>query len=139
MNIPGVGSLKQLMTRNFKKHYTQPEAKALLPRVRKWLAELNQLREQVEKQEERLDNLMAPGADLGGALVNGWVRNLARMKDLFLEFHRREIQIKDVSRGLIDFPAIIGGKEVFLCWEEGEDDIEFWHDLGTGYSGREKL
>ena len=43
---------------------------------------------------------------------------------------RREIQIKDVDGGLGDFPAIIGGKEVFLCWEQDEKDIEFWHDFG---------
>jgi hypothetical protein len=44
-----------------------------------------------------------------------------------------------MARGLVDFPAIMGGKEVFLCWESDEDDIEFWHDLETGYGGREKL
>ncbi|MBI3881959.1 MAG: DUF2203 family protein, partial [Verrucomicrobia bacterium] len=52
---------------------------------------------------------------------------------------RREIQIKDLERGLVDFPAILGGREVFLCWESGEDDIEFCHDLATGYAGRERL
>jgi hypothetical protein len=55
------------------------------------------------------------------------------------EFQRREILIKDIDRGLVDFPSIIGGKEVFLCWEKDEDDIEFWHDLDTGYAGRERL
>jgi len=40
---------------------------------------------------------------------------------------------------LIDFPAIIGGNEVFLCWEQDEEDIEFWHDLESGYAGRERL
>ena len=38
-----------------------------------------------------------------------------------------------------NIPCIIGGKEVFLCWEKDEDDIEFWHDLETGYGGRERL
>jgi hypothetical protein len=47
--------------------------------------------------------------------------------------------LKDLERGLIDFPAIIGGKEVFLCWEQDEEDIEFWHDLDAGYAGRERL
>ena len=50
-----------------------------------------------------------------------------------------ESQIKDLERGLIDFPAIVAGREVFLCWEQDEDDIEYWHDLDTGYAGREKL
>jgi hypothetical protein len=124
---------------HYKKHYTLEEARALLPKVRKWLDRLNHLRAELEKQDKRLENLMAGGNDLGGSLVNSWIRNLADLKALLLEFHQRDIQIKDLARGLLDFPAIIAGKEVFLCWEQGEDDIEFWHDLDTGYAGRERL
>ena len=43
------------------------------------------------------------------------------------------------ERGLVDFPAILAGREVFLCWEQDEEDIEFWHDLASGYAGRERL
>jgi hypothetical protein len=82
---------------------------------------------------------MEPGRDVGGDLVNSWVRSLAEIKSSLLEFHRREIQIKDLDRGLIDFPAIIGGREVFLCWEQEDEDIEFWHDLDAGYAGRERI
>ena len=63
----------------------------------------------------------------------------AEFQKLMTEFREREIQIKDLDRGLIDFPAIIGGREVFLCWEQDEEDVEFWHELGTGYAGRERL
>jgi hypothetical protein len=49
------------------------------------------------------------------------------------------VVIKDFDRGLVDFPHLREGREVFLCWELDEDDIEFWHDLDTGYSGRERL
>jgi len=76
---------------------------------------------------------------LGGEVVTKWVRLLAEIKDLIEEFSRREIEIKDLERGLIDFPAFIAGKEVFLCWEKDEEDIEFWHDLSTGYAGRERI
>ena len=61
------------------------------------------------------------------------------MQVLLGEFQKRDIHIKDIERGLLDFPAIIGGREVFLCWELGEDNIEFWHDLETGYGGRERI
>jgi len=64
---------------------------------------------------------------------------MGNIKEVLLEFQRREIQIKDLDRGLIDFPAVIGGREVFLCWEQGEADIEFFHDLDAGYAGRERL
>ena len=47
--------------------------------------------------------------------------------------------IKDIDRGLIDFPAIIDDREVFLCWELGEDEVAYWHDLEAGYGGREPL
>jgi hypothetical protein len=127
------------MPHRFKKHYTRAEASALLPQIRLWLKRIVQLREDLEKYETRLNSLMQTGCDLGGETVNCWVRLLADIQEVFMEFHQREIQIKDLSRGLIDFPALIGGKEVFLCWEDGEDDVEFWHDLDAGYAGREPL
>jgi hypothetical protein len=76
---------------------------------------------------------------LGGEIVNRAVRALADFKGAAREFQDRQIQIKDLDRGLIDFPAIIDGREVFLCWEQDEEDIEFWHDLEAGYAGRERL
>jgi hypothetical protein len=127
------------MAYQFQKHYTRDEARELLPEIRQWLKRIRQLQAELQKCEERLNGLMAPGCDLGGGLVNRWIRTLADLEAVFLEFQRREIQIKDVERGLVDFPAIIGGKEVFLCWEQDDEDIEFWHDLEAGYSGRERL
>jgi hypothetical protein len=123
----------------FKKHYTREQARALMPQVSQWLTQLKELHAQSLKQEQRLEGLMARDSDLGGSLVNGWVRSLAAIRGLLLEFQTREIQVKDLERGLVDFPAVIGGKEVFLCWEQGEEDIEFWHDLDTGYAGRTRL
>ena len=76
---------------------------------------------------------------MGGESVNSLVRTLVDLREVLCEFHKRDIQIKDLNRGLIDFPAIIAGREVFLCWEDGEEDIEFWHDLDAGYAGREPL
>jgi hypothetical protein len=49
------------------------------------------------------------------------------------------VQIKDFDRGLVDFPHLREGREVFLCWELDEDDIAFWHDIDAGYAGRERL
>jgi hypothetical protein len=83
--------------------------------------------------------LNEPGRDLGGEAVNLWLRIYADVRETLSEFQKREIQIKDLDRGLIDFPAFVAGKEVFLCWELDEEDIEFWHDLDTGYAGREPL
>jgi hypothetical protein len=127
------------MDHRFEKHYTREEASALLPQIRLWLAKLNRLRPELERFDKRLGGMTGQGHDIGGETVNGWIRTLADMQELLAEFQRREILIKDLSRGLVDFPAIIGGREVFLCWESDEDDIEFWHDLETGFGGRERL
>jgi len=127
------------MAHRFDKHYTREEARELLPQIRKWLAELNLRREEMQRFETRLSGLTEAGNDVGGDTVNSWIPALAAMQELLAEFQKRQIFIKDLSRGLIDFPALIGGREVFLCWEQDEDDVEFWHDLETGYSGREKL
>ena len=127
------------MANQFKQHYTRDQARALLPQVRQWLKQLSALRQKLSDSDERLARLMAGGNDVGGETVNRWVRVAADVKATLAEFQRREIQIKDLDRGLIDFPAILDGKEVFLCWEQDEEDIEFWHDLHSGYAGRERL
>ena len=123
----------------FRKHYTREEARALLPQIREWLKHLTQVRKWLEDCDTKVQELLKEGADVGGDLASNWVKLVAEFQKLMTEFREREIQIKDLDRGLIDFPAIIGGREVFLCWEQDEEDIEFWHELGTGYAGRERL
>ena len=127
------------MKHQFRKHYTREEARELLPQIREWLKHLTQVRNWLEECDRKVQHLLKAGADVGGETANNWVRFAAEFQKLVGEFRKREIQIKDIDRGLIDFPAIIGGREVFLCWEQDEDDIEFWHDLDTGYAGRERL
>ncbi len=127
------------MNYRYKTHYTRDEARALLPHVRLWLSRVSQLRQELQKSDKRLSQMIEPGRDLGGPHVNTWLRNVADLQEVLMEFRRREIQLKDLDRGLLDFPAIVAGKEVFLCWEQDEEDIEFWHDLDAGYAGRERL
>ena len=55
------------------------------------------------------------------------------------ELQEMEVVLRDLDRGLVDFPSIRDGEEVFLCWEEGEDEIGFWHELEAGYGGRRPL
>lgn len=123
----------------FTRHYTREEAKALLPQIRRWLEVLEQGRVELETSDRRVTGLRISGEDLGGAVVNKAVRSLLEIRGVLREFEEREIIIKDLERGLIDFPSLMAGKEVFLCWEKDEDDIEYWHDIDTGYAGREPL
>jgi len=126
------------MAHQFRKHDTHDQARALLPEIRQWLDQLQQLRQKLAAQDQRIGQILKNG-DMGGPTINDWIRMLAQTKGVLEQFRRREIQVKDLDRGLIDFPALIGGREVFLCWEQDEEDIEFWHELDTGYAGRERL
>ena len=56
-----------------------------------------------------------------------------------LALREREIVLRDLDRGLIDFPSLRGEREVYLCWEEGEPEIGYWHDPGAGFAGRRRL
>jgi len=123
----------------FRKHYTREEARALLPQIREWLKHLTQVRKWLEDCDAKVQHLLKEGSDVGGELASNWVKLVAEFQKLSGQFQKREILIKDLDRGLIDFPAIIAGREVFLCWEQDEEDIEFWHELNTGYAGRERL
>ena len=123
----------------YRKHYTREEARALLPQIRQWLAALAEKRQIVNASEHKMLERLSKGYDLGGQVVNDWVRTLAELKTLIDEFQQREIQIKDLERGLIDFPAFIDGEEVFLCWKKDEDDISYWHELHSGYAGRKPI
>ncbi len=50
-----------------------------------------------------------------------------------------DIVLRDIERGLIDFPALVSGRQIWLCWRIGEDDVAWWHELTTGFSAREPL
>lgn len=127
------------MKRRFRKHYTLEEARTLLPQVREWLQEIHRLRHQLQPLDQRIEQLLANGDDIGGDSVQRQTRLLADLQNVVHELFVREIQIKDIDRGLVDFPSIMDGREVFLCWEMEDEDIEFWHELDTGYAGRERL
>jgi hypothetical protein len=49
------------------------------------------------------------------------------------------VQLRDIEQGLADFPALVNGRQVWLCWQLGQDEIHFWHDLGSGFGGRRPL
>jgi hypothetical protein len=123
----------------FSIHYTREEARQLLPLIQSWLQKLAHLDERLSKAASRVQQLVAGGQDRGGPTVEEYLRLQADCLEILNEFEKRQILVKDLNRGLIDFPAIVGGREVFLCWEQGEDDIEFWHEIDGGYAGRERL
>ena len=121
------------------RHFTRAEANALLPQLTDLL---NQLR--VAKDE--LADTKAHEALADAAPTNGGGDEGRRVGMAFLEVRRlletleqSGIVLRDIDRGLVDFPALAEDREIYLCWELGEDDVAHWHDLDAGYGGREPL
>ena len=98
------------MAYHFKTHYTLAQARGLLPQLRAWLDQLAVSRARLQSQEAEITKMMAPGCDVGGMTVNQFITALLDLRQLLIEFERRDIQIKDVDRGLVDFPAVIDGR-----------------------------
>ena len=122
-----------------RRHYTVEEARAQLPWVAERLAAIRRARERLTDADARRAMAQGPRGNGGGSLGK-------RVGEAFLElqagvaaFGQREIVLRDLDRGLIDFPAIRDGREVYLCWIDGEEDIGFWHELDAGYAGRQEL
>jgi hypothetical protein len=121
------------------RHFTREEANALLPQLTELLAQLREARDE-------LTDVEAHEALSEAAPTNGGGEEGRRVGVAFLEVRRlletveqAEIVLRDIDRGLVDFPALIDGREVYLCWELGEDEVGYWHDLEGGYGGREPL
>jgi hypothetical protein len=121
------------------RHYTLEQARAELPWVAEQIAEMRDARARLTDEDTR-------HALAGGSAANGGGAAGKRVGEAFLElqsavvaFDERGIVLRDLDRGLVDFPAIRDGREVYLCWLDGEEDIGYWHELDAGYGGREAL
>jgi hypothetical protein len=121
------------------RHYTIEEARALLPWVTERLGAVRDARERLTDAEAR--RRLADGApgNGGGSAGKGVSEAFLELQAGMAAFERREIVLRDLDRGLIDFPTLRDDREVYLCWIDGEDDIAFWHDLDAGFAGRQPL
>ena len=121
------------------RHYTLEQANAALPWVGERIERLREAQEQLTEKEAR-DALSeaAPGNGGGepGQVVS---EGFLALRSGLAELEAMEIVLRDLERGLVDFPALREGREVYLCWVEGEDEIAFWHELEAGYAGRQPL
>jgi hypothetical protein len=122
------------------RYFTVDEVNALLPRLRDLLGQLNQIREHVIALQPELHRVVehAPGNG-GGRAASDAVADFQHFDRLIGEINRMGCLLKDVSHGLVDFPAIRDGREVYLCWQLGEPEVRFWHDLDAGFAGRQPL
>ena len=66
-------------------------------------------------------------------------KSLQDTKDALAEMEAIGVQVKDLDKGLLDFPCLIDGRTVLLCWKLGEKEIGFWHSIEDGFAGRKPL
>lgn len=123
-----------------KRFFTVEEARRLLPEIRKTTAEIVSLSDRLEKHREAIQVLAdAAGANAGSPEGTSYLENL-----ILLQNHIRDIReigciVKSIQEGLVDFPHLKDGREVYLCWKYGEDDIRYWHEVDGGFAGRMPL
>ena len=111
----------------------------MIPMITDWLDSLMKSRAELEKAGVPMEGMLRDGCSVGGNLARRYLGAFLEVQSTLREFARREIFVKDLERGLIDFPAFVAGREVFLCWERGETDVAHWHDLEGGYASRAPL
>jgi hypothetical protein len=123
------------------KMFTLEEANALLPSVRLRLERIQRLYGRLAEFRESA-KAAASASEFGGGMEGGpaYVKALYEVGKLTTELHDMGVQLKDYSRGLIDFPTMRDDRVVLLCWQLGDgDEIEWWHEVEAGFAGRQPL
>ena len=122
-----------------RRHFTLEQANAMLPAVGAIVRSLRSAREKLAARG--VDSGFALHAETTGGAWPGRERAAAAVS-LILGFERleqREVLVRDLERGVVDFPTIAGDREVYLCWQVGEPEIRHWHGLRAGFAGRRPL
>lgn len=124
------------------KIFSVEEANSLLPSVRHLVRKIQRAHKQILSEEGAAKEAAEFAEQGGGGIANGvaYAANLIDMTSLVSELEALGVQLKDFSRGLIDFPSLRDGRVVLLCWQLGEGDrLEWWHDVDAGFAGRTPL
>ncbi len=119
----------------------------MLPLVRAIVKDLAELSRDVIDRRERLSHLLA---GRNGQASDVYSEELAqveeelekdgrRLRDYVEELLKLGVEPKNGPEGLVDFPALVDGREVYLCWKLDEPEVMFWHDLEAGFAGRQSL
>ncbi len=121
------------------RHYTVEQANAALGWVMERIERLRAAREGLNDEEARAA-LEEAGPTNGGGEPGRVVSDaFLEMRNALVELQAMEVVLRDLDRGLIDFPSVRDDREVYLCWEEGEDEVGHWHELDAGHAGRQSL
>ena len=120
----------------------------MLPQVREWMEEAAALKTTYDESERDMRALIERITMMGGIVVDreGAAalksrRNAAgkQLRVVVERFQEAGCLVKDLEKGLVDFPTLFRGEEVYLCWKTGEDAIRFWHGTQEGFAGRKAI
>ena len=128
-------------------YFTVDEANQKIPWLETQLREIASLSKDIDSYRLDLDNILRMRSGNGHGDTDQDVVDSRRETDAAIEKSREIVQeindsgiiLRDAARGLADFPALWGRREVYLCWVLGESRIQFWHEIYTGFSGRQPL
>jgi len=130
------------------KTFTLDEAQSLLPVVESLLNRAIEAKEAAGGLQEEIGDLARRIFVTGGMFIDlaaQQKRRIAlealvqRAKESLEEIDSIGVQVKDLDTGLLDFPCILEGETVLLCWKRGEPRIEFWHRIEDGFAGRQPI
>ena len=126
--------------------FTVEEANLELARLRQWLPRVQARRRRLDVVQHKLAELTVKAAGDGNLLeeeVHATQREAKRLTQeldkLIARISDLGCELKDMDEGLVDFPSLREGREIYLCWQLGEDQVAFWHELDAGFAGRRPL
>lgn len=132
------------------RHFRLSEARAMRPDVDTCLDAMQRERKRAAEARALIDAVRRSGTSNGNGSGSGhapgndelrrrFQRHAERLQELGAELESMGVQVKDLERGLVDWPAQRDGATVLLCWLRGEPEIAFWHDLQSGFAGRQAI
>jgi hypothetical protein len=121
------------------RHYTIEQASAARPWVSERLERMRDAVARLSDDEARAALERIEFADGGSFPGREVAEALLEFHAALSELEQLEVVVRDLERGLVDFPAIREGEEVYLCWLEDESEIAFWHRPDGGFAGRQPL
>ncbi|RCK74830.1 MAG: hypothetical protein ANABAC_1547 [Anaerolineae bacterium] len=121
-------------------YFSVEEANQVVRQIQPILSEILEIRQRVlERRPEIISLLQKVRGNGGNRQASELVDEFRRLEELIEVIQARGAIVKDINQGLIDFPHWRDGREVYLCWQFGEDEIRYWHEIDAGYAGRQPL
>jgi len=120
--------------------FTPQEANELLPLLKPQISAMLGARDELLALQPELQQTLEIAINNGNSRVSGEALDaMSRLKEIIAGIQALGVEVKDVNRGLIDFPSLRAGEMIYLCWIFGEDRVGYWHRLEDGFAGRQPL